>query len=207
MVLFLAGGINTNRKCVWVSDLGKLTPQRDHFLYVQKMANSYSSASADNNIYSLCHLCGGRRNTLATVCVWRSEDNLKEWILLFFVGSGNQTQVIRFRGKLLYTLILLLDLLEARDGAITGVIFQLLMHVGASLKMSVPRPTFLSDSGMQQITPRFFCSVESTDVGGLSWQTTMGQAWSHHRGAWGKTRPNGRNLTSSETPPAKMNVW
>lgn len=88
---------------------------------------------------TLCHLCGGRRNTLATVCVWRSEDNLKEWVLLFFVGSGNQTQVTRFRGKLLYTLSLLLDLLEARAGTITGVIFQLLLHVGASFKMWVPR--------------------------------------------------------------------
>ena len=117
---------------------------------------------------TLCHLCGGRRNTLATVCVWRSEDNLKEWVLLFFVGSGNQTQVIRFRGKLLYTLSLLLDLLEAKAGTITGVIFQLLLHVGASLKMWVPRPTFLSDSGIQQFTPRLFCSVQSTDVGGLS---------------------------------------
>lgn len=137
-------------------------------LYVQQMASSYASASTGNRIYSLCHLCGGRRNTLATVCVWRSEDNLKEWVLLFFVGSGNQTQVIRFRGKLLYTLSLLLDLLEARAGAITGVIFQLLMHVGASLKMWVPRPTFLSDSGMHQFTPRLFCSVKSTDVGSLS---------------------------------------
>ena len=143
----------------------------DHFLYVQKMASSYASASKGNKIYSLCHLCRNRRNTLATVCVWRTEDNLKGWVLLFFVGSGNQTQVIRFRGKLLYALrsyTLVLDLLEARAGANTGVIFQLLMHVGTSLKMWVPRPTFLSDSGMHQFTPRLFCSVKSTDVGSLS---------------------------------------
>lgn len=46
------------------------------------------------NVYITCHDMH--------IYVWKSEDNLKNSFLLSYVGSGYQTQLMRFGGKRLY---------------------------------------------------------------------------------------------------------
>lgn len=83
-------------------------------------------------IYSFIYWGDGSGWAPATVCVWRSEDGLKDWILPFLrVGSRFRTQVTRLGGKCLYSPSHLTTL-------VTPPFFQIGTHYAAHDDLNMP---------------------------------------------------------------------